>query len=238
MIRKLLGVALCSPLLVVGSAIAGSSHFGVPDRAAHVPSWIDQAEKEFLNAQASAGATACPDKMTDALRYAKEAMNVYWSCRDQDAKGMLARAIELANQAASCGTVLATAAPRVLELSAATLFAFDKSTLSARGKMTLDNLLSDLQANTYTDVLIVGHTDPLGETTYNQRLSERRAKTVARYLIDHGVPGELVQAEGRGERELKVTYQQCAAQGATTRRALIDCYEPNRRVTVSINGLR
>jgi OOP family OmpA-OmpF porin len=83
-------------------------------------------------------------------------------------------------------------------------------------------------------IQVVGHTDPLGSDAYNQQLSERRANTVARYLASQGVPADRIRAEGRGETQLRVTPEECAAQGARSRSALIQCYQPNRRVEVTI----
>ena len=47
-------------------------------------------------------------------------------------------------------------------------------------------------------VKIEGHTDNVGSKEYNQKLSERRAKSVANYLIDKGVEKERVTTEGFG----------------------------------------
>ena len=41
-----------------------------------------------------------------------------------------------------------------------------------------------------------GHTDNVGSKEYNQKLSERRAKSVANYLIEKGVDKERVTTEG------------------------------------------
>jgi OmpA-OmpF porin, OOP family len=59
-------------------------------------------------------------------------------------------------------------------------------------------------------------------------LSQRRAETVAQYLAAHGVPEDLMHAEGRGKSEPVV---QCSEQA---RRKLIECLAPNRRVVVRV----
>lgn len=230
--KKLMGIALVSQLVLVGCATT-NTHFGVRDRAGHVPKWIDEAEAVIARAEASPGARACPDQMARAKKYAVQAMDVYWSCRDAEAKMMLAEARRLAAEAEACG---APAANRMMELSADALFAFDKADLTPQGVATLNEFLRNLVNTSFNGILIVGHTDPIGPEAYNQRLSERRAQAVARYLTSHGVPGDRAIAQGRGERELKVTYQQCAAQGAKKGAALINCFQPNRRVTVDVTG--
>lgn len=50
--------------------------------------------------------------------------------------------------------------------------------------------------------LLVGHTDTRGAADYNMHLSLKRANSLRKYLIERfGVPGERIEAEGRGEQE-------------------------------------
>jgi len=129
----------------------------------------------------------------------------------------------------------AAPAVRHVELSADALFAFDKATLRSKGVEKLDKLVHDLGDVTYDTIVVVGHTDPLGSDAYNQGLSERRAATVAHYLTTHGVKANTIRSEGRGESELKVTPADCS--DAKGRKALIACYQPNRRVEVTVSGV-
>ncbi|MCB1197966.1 MAG: OmpA family protein [Deltaproteobacteria bacterium] len=55
-----------------------------------------------------------------------------------------------------------------------------------------------------TLITIEGHTDSRGTQEHNQDLSDRRAKSVKRYLVDKGVPAEKMHAVGYGESRLKV----------------------------------
>jgi outer membrane protein OmpA-like peptidoglycan-associated protein len=51
-------------------------------------------------------------------------------------------------------------------------------------------------------VLIVGHTDAIGERDYNQTLSERRAGLVRQFFIDHfDVAAARLSTRGMGEQE-------------------------------------
>lgn len=53
-----------------------------------------------------------------------------------------------------------------------------------------------------TKIVVVGHTDSTGPDAYNQKLSERRADAVKKYLVDSGhVKADMITAEGRGEAE-------------------------------------
>jgi outer membrane protein OmpA-like peptidoglycan-associated protein len=49
------------------------------------------------------------------------------------------------------------------------------------------------------NVLVTGHTDAAGSAPYNQRLSERRARSVARELVRQGLPARQLQIVGYGE---------------------------------------
>ncbi len=55
-----------------------------------------------------------------------------------------------------------------------------------------------LRDNPDSNVLVVGHTDNVGRTDYNQALSERRAGAVAKILTDNSVARARVQTVGRG----------------------------------------
>jgi len=83
--------------------------------------------------------------------------------------------------------------------------------------------------------VVVGHTDPLGSDDYNQTLSQDRAATVADYLSRKGVHANTIRADGCGETQLKVTPADCS--GARGRTALIACYQPNRRVEVTVTAV-
>ena len=49
------------------------------------------------------------------------------------------------------------------------------------------------------DLEVSGHTDATGNDENNQRLSESRAQSVAKYLINNGVDESRVTARGYGE---------------------------------------
>jgi len=81
------------------------------------------------------------------------------------------------------------------------LFATDSATLRP-------DLVTDIRAvagnlNSYPDstVQVLGHTDNVGDATYNQNLSNRRAESVSLVLINQGVSATRVQSIGRGESQ-------------------------------------
>jgi len=78
-------------------------------------------------------------------------------------------------------------------------FEFDKSTILQQSFFELMRLITLL--NTYPDMQIEvgGHTDSKGSDSYNQRLSECRAKAVADYLISKGISERRLQYRGYGK---------------------------------------
>jgi len=131
--------------------------------------------------------------------------------------------------------VAAAPVTRTIELSADALFAFDRYTLSQQGMNELDRFMQELGQASYSSIQVVGHTDPLGSEAYNMQLSDRRAAAVMDYLVSRGVPPDRISAVGRGESQLKVTEADCAGV-AGSRPELIKCFQPNRRVEVTVTG--
>jgi OOP family OmpA-OmpF porin len=109
-------------------------------------------------------------------------------------------------------------------------FDFDRAVLRPDVKPLLDQLADKLSRAEYDRLDIVGHTDRIGTTDYNQYLSERRAWAVARYLIAQGIPQTKLHVEGRGMREPLTTAAECPFE---SREQLIPCLQKDRRVEIS-----
>jgi outer membrane protein OmpA-like peptidoglycan-associated protein len=80
------------------------------------------------------------------------------------------------------------------------LFGFDSDVIQINAASNLDKLGAHLQKYDDSNLMIVGHTDAVGSTQYNQGLSERRANSAARYLNTRSVTRYIATA-GLGERE-------------------------------------
>jgi len=78
-------------------------------------------------------------------------------------------------------------------------FDFDKATLKPEAKPILDEAVRVLKDEGSVDIIVEGHTDSIGTEQYNLGLSRRRADTVRRYLVDHGIAASRITAEGMGE---------------------------------------
>jgi len=105
-----------------------------------------------------------------------------------------------------CGGVAAVepppAAPVVetLSLGADAYFDFDRAEIKPAGRAKLDKLAADLRrVSSVSSILIVGHTDGKGTEAYNYRLGQRRADSVAQYMISRGIPASLITTQSRGK---------------------------------------
>lgn len=77
-------------------------------------------------------------------------------------------------------------------------FEFDKAELLPESKDELDMLVDLLYDYPHMEVEISGHTDNIGAESYNQKLSEARAKAVVDYLIEHNTDQSRLSFVGYG----------------------------------------
>jgi len=63
----------------------------------------------------------------------------------------------------------------------------------------LNRVIKFLKDNPMVQIEIGGHTDNVGDNTYNQKLSEGRANAVRKFLLERGVKESQVTAKGYGE---------------------------------------
>lgn len=78
-------------------------------------------------------------------------------------------------------------------------FEFDKSVLTSEAKSMMKTAAEILQRNPHVNLEIVGHTDSVGTDSYNQKLSEERARSVRTFLESLGVSSARLSDSGRGE---------------------------------------
>ena len=76
---------------------------------------------------------------------------------------------------------------------------FDKATLRPESKEALDEMAQMLRENPNVTIEMGAHTDRKGSDEYNERLSERRAKSVVDYLIKAGIAADRLSPKGYGE---------------------------------------
>lgn len=91
-------------------------------------------------------------------------------------------------------------------------YAFDSAELTASSTMALDSLVDLLNENPNVTIELSSHCDYRGKDDYNMRLSQRRAESVVRYLIDHGIAQDRLTPIGYGESRPKVVTRKVAEQ--------------------------
>lgn len=115
-----------------------------------------------------------------------------------------------------------------ITLSADATFAFGSAELLPRGRTVLSGLAEHLESREIASINIVGYTDRIGSPSRNMELSRKRAGAVRTYLIQLGIPAEIICFDGRGAAEPLV---ECPGAKSS---AVVDCLAPNRRATVTI----
>jgi outer membrane protein OmpA-like peptidoglycan-associated protein len=104
----------------------------------------------------------------------------------------------------SCSTTAPVAVSQrfvLTERGRKVLFDFNKANLKPAAISQLAAVLQALREQPGAQILIVGHTDSIGSDAYNMGLSQRRADSVANYLVQNGVPRQSIRTEAKGESE-------------------------------------
>ncbi len=89
----------------------------------------------------------------------------------------------------------------ILTMPGDVTFATNSAQINPRFGPVLDDVADVLQTYPATYVNVVGHADSVGDATYNQRLSERRASSTAGELIARGVLRDRLYVAGMGESQ-------------------------------------
>ena len=124
---------------------------------------------------------------------------------------------------------------KTFNLSSDVTFAFGKANLKPQAKTTLDGIYGEIAQINNANVAVAGYTDRIGKDAPNVKLSQRRADSVANYLVAKGVPAQNISAVGHGKAN-PVTGSTCDA--VKGRKALIACLAPDRRVEIAVNGTK
>jgi len=102
-------------------------------------------------------------------------------------------------------------------------FESNTTTITPRGRATLDQLITLLRRAPHTAFEIGGHTDKYGAPDYNLQLSRRRAEAVRHYFISHGLTNQFTAVGYGASRPLSV---------AQTRAG----FQHNRRIELRVKG--
>ena len=108
------------------------------------------------------------------------------------------------------------------------LFDFDKFFLRQKSKDVLENVYNFMKANPSVTIKLDGHTDWFGSEPYNVKLSERRALSAHKYLIDKGIAPNRIKNMWFGETKPALDNMNPDGSDSPENRQL------NRRVEIKI----
>ena len=161
---------------------------------------VDEKAQSGIDAASEKASTADQHAMT-ADQHAGDAMN------KANQVGQTAnQAVQSADQAnrdlSSLRQVVADIDDYKLQSSATVPFKFNQYVLTTDGQEDLDKLAEVIKSNHRYFVAVEGYTDNVGNKRYNERLSGRRADSVAEYLVaKHDIPIYRIHMIGLGEEK-------------------------------------
>ena len=181
-------------LLALALLLAGAT------AAAATPPYADPWEAKTVAAAEAAAARLGPDRGAIAIQgKVIEIPGLTPTALGGAGTGIVATVQELRDAMRALGAEETELEVRV-ELPADVLFDFDKADIREDAADALARLATVVAAYPEGRVELSGHTDAQGADAYNQRLSERRAKAVADWLVErHGVTAARIATRGEGE---------------------------------------
>jgi OOP family OmpA-OmpF porin len=126
--------------------------------------------------------------------------------------------------------------PRLYALESDALFEFGKAELRASSYNAIEIMAQKLKQDFsgVERIRVVGHTDAIGATQTNAKLSMDRATVVAQQLRERGLkPSKGFKIEGEGAVHL--VKLQCGNKPTPENKL---CHAPNRRVEIVVTGAR
>ena len=106
----------------------------------------------------------------------------------------------LANQSVAGVSISSkSTATKAVLANAVVYFEYDKSNLTAKSIQALRGVSDLMQRNSKITLSIEGHADERGTREYNLALGQRRAESVANYLISNGIKRNRLNVKSYGE---------------------------------------
>jgi len=99
-------------------------------------------------------------------------------------------------------------------------FKINQSELPHNIPLSLQNLVEFLSNNVHQHIEVHGHTDEVGNSAANVKLSERRALSVKTFLVKNGIEAERISTRGFGNTKPKI------------KNASIEQRKANRRIEI------
>lgn len=104
---------------------------------------------------------------------------------------------------------------------------YDKANIRKDAARDLDDLIKLMKQYPTMEIELSSHTDIRGSDSYNEKLSDERAKSAQKYLVEGGVEANRITAKGYGEQRLRNNCKFCTESD----------HQQNRRTEVQITKL-
>jgi outer membrane protein OmpA-like peptidoglycan-associated protein len=108
-----------------------------------------------------------------------------------------------------------------LGLSSKVLFGNNIGDLNAESRLTVDKIGRALASVGIGALRVDGHTDDVGEDSYNEQLSLRRANAVAEVLVKSGLAKSNITVRGLGKKEPAASNRTPAGRSENRRVAIV-----------------
>jgi outer membrane protein OmpA-like peptidoglycan-associated protein len=80
-------------------------------------------------------------------------------------------------------------------------FVEGKDEFTPESKREFDSVFTEIAKRPLPDLLVIGHTDKVGNDAFNDTLSRQRAEVVRKALVARGIAADNIVIVGRGKRE-------------------------------------
>jgi peptidoglycan-associated lipoprotein len=192
-------------VLIVVAALAGCATMGrqVEVDTGDLSTDIEQARQDTVRARATFDTLMEQRRAVDARTVAFE--DSLTRAREAAAAAAAARDSAMRVAAANATTPEPGGGERTLSdaeirvMSQQIYFATNSAHLSTASRSLLREKAAILARHSALTLTLTGHADARGPSDYNQRLSERRAAAVQRFLLELGIAADRLTSEGRGE---------------------------------------
>jgi outer membrane protein OmpA-like peptidoglycan-associated protein len=177
-----------------------------------------QADAQQSQAAAQQSQAAAQQAQAAAQQTQRELEQTRGQLAERD---METRRLRIQNQLARIASTRSEQRGLIVTLSGGILFDTGKTSLKPGAKSTLRRIAKQLETDNSLKIAIEGHTDNVGGSETNQRLSEKRANAVRDFLVSAGLRADNISASGKGEEAPIVTNKTAAGRQQNRRVELV-----------------
>jgi OOP family OmpA-OmpF porin len=122
--------------------------------------------------------------------------------------------------------VAADGAVETVKVRAVAHFDFDRASIKPEDRDVILADVGKMKGVTWQNITTTGHTDSVGSSAYNQKLSAKRARAVKSYLVGKGLPPTMIRTDAK------------AADTPVSDNSSDEGRSKNRRTEIEFQGVR